>query len=186
MVEIGFENCRPVSDLRWTAPSPKRIQRVLKENGFAAEAGSDILAQHYGLAFQPCDCEFTFTAFLGFHTGLKTRLMSAYELWFRHVVMRDSMNSGFLGREGCPEYTKFKEFERELCNGIDVVGVITWVDGDAPPSRSHLLRPGVAYWLAVTRVGWIAIDVDYWLMNTFDSLHDLLCWRDPREFVAAE
>ncbi len=175
--------CQQIAPLGAVVPDRSLLVQVLKANGFTGQHGVDFLSRNYATIVHTAGATNVFAAAVGVFNYRSGKLISARELWFRHHVMKQPMLGGFRGEALRYERERYRTLTTLLQGKFDVIGCIGRMEDGEHKPRSWLRRPPYVYWLARDAVGWLAVDQDYWLVNRFESLKDLLCWRNEREFA---
>lgn len=161
-------------------PDQKLLQQVLRENGYDGKIGIPLLYKNYG---KVVSCEGSpVLAFFGVHIGKQNQLMSARSLWWKHFFLRRSMNAGFFGCMEMPEFYGLEKLRNLLGTNteIDVVGCTS--NPSMQENLSQLaLRPSPFWWLGIWEGGWLHINLDFYSLETYQSLSDLLHERNRVE-----
>lgn len=161
-------------------PSSKCISDLLRDNGFPGKYGTDFVYRNYGSVIRSVEPASVFEAFIGIHIQAEGLLLHSRWHLIRHRLCKYSMSAGFYQKKDLAENSRFKDLCRTMGTDFDVVGIVG--RHDANRSIYHqVIRPPLSYWLACNDQTWIAVDVNYWMATKFNSLTDLLCWRDGED-----
>ncbi len=176
-----MENCSIVAKASIQVPSQPIIIRVLQDNGYSGSVGVEFLYENYGCVIATGGSPKI--AFCGLHFGARPTLTSAFKLKWKH--RRCAMNAGFFRRKDMIEYDRFQSLKKKLGEkiAVDVIGCIGHKDLCNDLDKAAL-RPPAEWWLGISEQGWLSIDLNFFLLDIYQSLSDLLCEKNGVELIA--
>lgn len=196
MIEIPGSvppRCKILARVQIVAPSTQQLVDVLSDNGFAASFGVEFLQCNYGLALTPDRGTQGTHAFIGVYGGDHGKLLSATSLREAYELRENSMMAGFqgakklngfLGNNSWVHFDRFRSLVAKLGSNFDIVGCTSAGNFGNVIQPTSLWKPDYSYWLACCPLGWLEVDPDYWLVNSYQSLEDLLLEKDGQEVTS--
>ena len=168
-----------------TVPTEFVLIRVLQDNGYNGLIGLNFLLANYGAIMSTPMCpELLF--FCGVYVGRKgkVKLASNFVLKWHHYVRREPIWAGFFRHRELPEFERFQDLKFKLGAEVGLVGCLGHRDMCDRNLGRAAMKPPATWWIGVCRKGWLLIDLDFYLLDIYESLTDLLCERNGIELIA--
>lgn len=175
-----------IANANVSVPDQKLLASVLRANGYDGSVGCKFLFENYGNVVSNGSSEVL--AFFGIHVGPRCTLMSRRRLQWNHYIRRIPMSAGFFQRKGMVEYNRLQNLKGQLGSHeeLDIVGCISNCSNRILGLNRVAFAPPAWWWLGMCERGWLAIDMDYYLLDIYDSLSDLLNEQGGIEVIAEE
>jgi hypothetical protein len=182
-----LDKCEIIAKSHITAPAITVLSTILRENGFAGSYGVALLHRYYGCMIRSKETSNATRALIGIFGGKQEKLLSANWIWLTHGLRKDSMSigfqgkkklSGFAGMNSWVEFDRYQSLMAKLGSDFDLVGRIRM----SSDGHSKLDRKCYGHWIGFCPRGWLLVDCDYWLLERYNSLSELLCLNNGEDF----